>query len=372
MKVCVLGTHSFGGDGPKVGTQHIAETLARDGHEVYYVTSQVSFLTLLSGEHRAKYLSEPRRLADRLFQLTPASLLPMRTIALLEGSFLEPLAMRLNRAVERTRSRLLERTLFDLCIFSAAGSMTLLPRIRARRYIYRHNDVLAKFERVPPSLLQFERRLLRHHPIWRVCSVNEALAESLRTIYPDLPIKVVPNGIDCALFRTAEPDPDLLRTRSSNVVFVGVFDFWTDVDLIVATASVLTDHSFHLFGKWNRPVPAAIPGNVHIHGPIRHRAAVAKMKACSVGLIPSGPRNAGRLVARPLKFYEYLAAGLGVAATSYAGKGLEPFAVLGDTPEALAEAILRAKSVPETFAAEIETALRELDWHCIVEQMLAE
>lgn len=372
MRICVLGTHSLSGHGPKVGTQHIAETLARQGHDVLYVTAQASWLALLFPQHRAKYISTfgTLRLSERLVQATPVKLFPMRVVKQLEGTPLHGAVVWLNGAVERTRGRVLEAGEFDLCIFSAASSMTLLRRVRARDYLYRVNDLLSGFAGVPRSLLEFERHVLENYPIAAVCPVNEQLAEHLRARYPNLKVRMVPNGVDLALFQAAEPDPTLRMSRATNVIYVGSFDAWTDVDLMLATAEQLPDHSFHLFGNWDRTVPARLPGNVYMHGPIRHQAIATKMKGCSVGLIPSGRQNAGRMVEKPLKYYEYLAAGLGVAATSFAGKDLEPYAVLGDCPDQLADAIREAKSVPEQFAPQIEKTLRGLGWDGIVRQML--
>jgi glycosyltransferase involved in cell wall biosynthesis len=372
VKICVLGTYSLTGQGPKIGTQHIAETLARQGHDVLYLTAQASWFALLFPQHRARYLSTfgTLRVNERLVQATAVKLLPMRALKQLEGTPLHGAVVWLNAAVERTRGRVLEETKFDLCIFSAASSMTLLRRVRARHYIYRVNDLLSGFAGVPKSLLEFERYVLANYPIAEVCPVNEQLAEHLRATYPNLKVRVIPNGIDLALFQAAEPDPVLQVSRPTNVIYVGSFDSWTDVDLMLATADQLPDHSFHLFGGGNQPVPAALPRNVYVHGPIRHQAIATKMKACSVGLIPSGPENSGRMVEKPLKFYEYLAAGLGVAATSYAGKDLEPFAVLGDCPDRLADAIREAKSVPARFAPQIQQTLRGLGWDGLVRQLL--
>jgi hypothetical protein len=154
------------------------------------------------------------------------------------------------------------------------------------------------------------------------------------------------------------------------VIYVGSFESWTDVDLMLATASRLPDHSFHLFGNWNRPVPAVRPRNMYLNGPIQHQLIASKMRACSVGLIPSGSGNAGRMVEKPLKFYEYLAAGLGVAATSFAGKDLEPFAKLGDSPEELARAVLESKSLPGQYRPQIQQVLQGLTWDHLVRQML--
>lgn len=371
LRFCVLGVHSLEGQGPKVGSQHIAETLAAQGHEVVYVTAHASWVTLFFKQHRAKYLRSfrPIRLSDRLVQVTPVNFLPMRAVKRLEGTPFEWAATRVNSLMERTRGRVVERDEFDFCIFSAASTMTLLPRIKATRYIYRVNDLLSGFDALPRKLLEFEGRMLDELPIAEVCAVNEELAVQVRARHPRLTVRVVPNGVDLPLFERAEPDQVLLPTRSTNVIYVGTFDLWTDVDLMLATAELLPGYTFHLFGTWRRKSPPRLPSNLRIHGPIRHHSVAAKMKGCSVGLIPSGRENAGRLVSKPLKYYEYLAAGLGVAATSYAGKGLEPYAVIGDTPEALAAAILQARSVPERLGSEIREALSHLGWDFLVREM---
>ena len=372
MRICVLGTHSLVGEGPKVGTQHIAETLARQGHSVTYVTAHASWPMLLSPAHRSKYFSSfnPVRLNDRLQQVTPVNFLPVRVAKRLERTPLNQAVIRLNAAVERSRGRVLEDTNFDLCIFSASSTMTLLPRIRAPRFIYRVNDLLSAFRGAPLSLLDLEHRVLETHPIDLVCAVNQQIAEHIRSRYPRLKVRVIPNGLDLGLFARAVPDPALNPSRAANVIYVGWFDSWTDIGLIFATAGRLPDHTFHLFGAWNRPIPAKRPSNVRVYGAIRHEAIAAKMKSCSVGIIPSGSQNAGRLVEKPLKFFEYLAAGLGVAATSYAGSGLEPFAILGDDPASFAAAILRAKELPALYAPEIRQALAERDWDDLVRRML--
>lgn len=303
-------------------------------------------------------------------QVTPVNFMPMRGLRALQGSSLGSGFARINEAVERTRGRVLEDAEFDLCIFSATSSMTLVPKVRARRFIYRVNDLLRGFEAVPKSLLDCERRVLESDLIDEVCAVNEELAESVRWSYPHLKVRVVPNGVDLASFKRAEPDAALQETRNTNVIYVGAFHPWTDVDLILDTAERLPDHTFHLFGNWNIPTPRRRLGNVRLYGPIRHETIAGKMKACSVGLIPSGGQNEGRMVEKPLKYYEYLAAGLGVAATSHAGRGLEPFAAIGDTPSALADAIVRAKSLPERFGADISATLQALDWDQLARKMV--
>ena len=368
----MLGTHSFQGAGPKVGTQHIAQTLARRGHDVHYLTSQASAATLPFRAHRERYLRSFRRatIEPRLLEITPVAPLPARALKRVEGGWLGAPLTSLTRRLERTRGRFVERGTYDVCVFSAAANMTLLPRIRARRYVYRQNDLLGEFAAVPESLLRFERQVLRELALEQVCPVNERLAAFCRAINPALRVRVVPNGLDLALFDEASPDPSLLRTREANVVYVGAIEFWVDVALLLRTAELMPARHFHVFGPWHVARPASLPGNVTLHGPIAHAAVPAVMRACAVGIIPSSAANATRMVEKPLKFYEYLAAGLGVAGTPFAGEGLAPLAEIGGTPEEFAAAIDRAAAGRRRLAGLMRAAVEPLDWSALVPRIV--
>jgi glycosyltransferase involved in cell wall biosynthesis len=358
--------------GARVGSQQIADKLAAQGHEVVYVTSQASVLTLLAPGHRRKfgYTRRDRRVADRLLEVTPMNAAPLRLLKRLEGTPADALLMALNRRVEGTRSRVLEDGTFDLCIFTAAATMTLVRKVRARHFVYRTNDVLRGFPGAPRSLLRFEDDLLRDFPITAACPVNAEIGDDLRRRSPRLRISVVPNGIDTESFAAA-PDPVLAATRERNVIYAGAFNVWVDVELLLATAALMPDRLFHLYGRWEVPAPTRLPPNVAVHGPLPHDAVAAKLKGCVVGVIPYARRNAGRMVERPLKYYEYLAAGLGVAATSHAGRGLAPYAAVGDTPAALASAIDAAPAVAAAHRAGAEAELRRLDWNDIAREIVA-
>jgi glycosyltransferase involved in cell wall biosynthesis len=373
VRICVLGTHSFVGDGPKIGTQHIAETLAAFGHEVTYVTSPASLPAALLPSQRHRFLAArgPSQVRPRLTEVTPLALLPSRVLKQAERLGLGGVLAAANARVERTRHGVVEREAFDVCVFSAAASLTLVRRIRARRYVYRVNDLLARLRGVPRSLLAEERRLLRDR-VDAVWAVNDELAAHVRRIGSPARVSVIPNGVDLQLFDSAVPDPELAPTRERNVIYVGALEFWVDVPLLMSAARLLPDHAFHVYGPWAVPVPSVLPPNVAVHGPIAHSAIAAKMKACAVGVMPTAPINRGRLVEKPIKFYEYLAAGLGVAATTHAGERLVPYAAIGDTPEAFANAIRAARWIPGRHGDEMRAEVCGRDWPRLVRAMLAD
>ena len=372
MKICVLGTHALTDAGPKVGTQHIAEALAELGHDVIYVTSHASPLMALLPAHRDRYRrsAAPVPLRPGLKQVTPVKLLPARVMYRVEKLPGGGLVTTLDRRFEHVRDDAIERERFDVCICSASGTLTLVDRIRSDRLYYRLNDLISGFRGMPRALLEAEAELLRSPRLDGVWAVSSGLAEFARGVVRTASVEVAPNGVATDLFDRAEPDPVLAATLERNVIYVGAVEFWVDVQLMLDTARLLPDHLFHVYGPWGVPVPAELPANVLLHGPIAHHEIASKMRACSVGIIPAGPENRGRMVEKPLKYYEYLAAGLGVAATSLAGRDLEPFAVVGDTPEQFARAIRQARDMSARHGPEMAAAVAERDWRVLVRRML--
>lgn len=372
MRICVLGTHSFRNLGPKVGIQHIAQTLARMGHDVLYVTVQASPIAITSSAHRARLQAafEAIQVEAGLREVTPLNLLPARVVKQLEKLPGGALFDRINASVDRVPDRIFERETFDVCICCAAGTLSLVDRVRAARLYYRLNDLLSGFRAIPRALLRREDALLQSERLDAVWAVNVQLMEWARQRVRSASVSVEPNGVVARLFESAVGDPVLLPDRDRNVIYVGAVEFWVDVELLVSTARLMPDHAFHIYGPWATPVPADLPANMHVYGPIAHDQVATKMKACAVGIIPASAGNHGRMVEKPLKYYEYLAAGLGVAATSSAGRSLEPFAVIGDTPEELARAIVAAREVSTRYQLEIQGVVAERDWKVLVRHML--
>lgn len=369
MKICILGSHDIVA-GSRGGTVYMAENLAAMGHSVTYVSSQASFLARLRGG--AGYRKPGVHYVEGgIRHVKPRTFAPWRVAAAADRVRAGELVLVINRLTERMTlpAPLLER--FDLCVASAAGTLTLVDRIAARRYVYRRNDVLSGFSGVPRALVQLEWDLLRSGLFSLASCVNMHLARDLEQHVSGLRTNVVPNGISLGLYKSVEPDEELLATRQKNVLFVGGVTHWVDVPLVLETARLLPDHRFQLHGPWHIPAPRGpLPGNVSIHGPIGHTDAIRKMKACAVGIIPSGRGNQGRMVVKPIKFYEYLAAGMGIAATSNAGEGLEPFAAVADGPQRFAQAILDAPGLAARFRADIDAELCAMDWKRIVPRIV--
>ncbi|RME83942.1 MAG: glycosyltransferase [Caldilineae bacterium] len=78
------------------------------------------------------------------------------------------------------------------------------------------------------KLRRYERRLLRS--VDAAAAVSEADAAELRSMAPDLPLAIVPNGVDLSAYDPRHPYPNPYGRSGPNLVFTGKMDFRPNVD----------------------------------------------------------------------------------------------------------------------------------------------
>jgi glycosyltransferase involved in cell wall biosynthesis len=130
---------------------------------------------------------------------------------------------------------------------------------------------------------------------------------------------LVPNGVDLEAFfpgPQAENRPACLAQIPDPIfLYTGMIDSRLDFTLIRTTARRLPDISFVFAGPMDRSQAIAdMPSNVYFTGPVPHADLPALMHSAAAGLIPFDVRNRMDAIRgiRPLKLFEYLAAGIPV------------------------------------------------------------
>ncbi len=319
-KILIFGNFPFNFPNEFIDTNHLALYFARNGDEVDFVTPPAYLADLFVPflKNRLKTLknhfASGMRIEENLCQYTPLSFLPVRNNLLL-GSDLN-----LSLFCAGFRLSSLSEKEYDLCITSQGFMLLWTDYVKSGRFIYRYNDILEGFSRHPIKLSEHEKRFITgKNPL--ILTVNERLSAHLRERYKDYNrIKVLPNGVDTELFRNAEPDRELMKIKKKKIVFSGGIDFWVDVNLLYETAKALSDDSvIVLIGPSYVDIGKLISlPNVVYLGPRRYSEIPSLLKACDIGIIPFRKERLIDFVEKPLKYYEYLAAGLYVIATGLA------------------------------------------------------
>ena len=196
----------------------------------------------------------------------------------------------------------------------------------------------------------FERIRARER---RVCAISEA---ALARIAPTGPSRVIANGIDPAEWTAPGPAPDwfaaLPRPR---LIYHGGIDGRIDVEQARALAEAFPDGSLTFLGPVTDPsrfAPLAALSNVEFHGWVDRAETTRVISAADAGVVPH-VRTPLTEAMSPLKLYEYLAAGLPVAAADLPPiRGVDPRVVLCPVGGDLAAAAHRALALGRAPEAE--------------------
>jgi glycosyltransferase involved in cell wall biosynthesis len=141
------------------------------------------------------------------------------------------------------------------------------------------------------------------------------------------------------------PDPEIAALPRPRLGYVGTLARWLDWDAVRAIAAGAPHGSVVLIGPGSAP-RSGLPPNVRVLGPRPHAALPAALRALDLGLIPFRPSPLVDAV-NPVKLYEYLAAGLPVAASPFQEMlGLDGLVWICRTAADWAGAARRAQAEP--------------------------
>lgn len=369
MRAIVLGTQSFIDGGTKVGSQYLAQALGEAGWAVDYVPTLSSPLDVVGRQRHAR-LRRAWAAGGPVVPVAPGVVewslrapFPAHRWFLRHGWQVGAYGALLPTRLRQMR--------FDVCLADVAPNLLLLPHVNARVKVCRLNDWPQGFARdLHPVAVHALEAALRGPWFDEVWAVSRPLLEYAHSLNPGVPAVWLPNGVDAALF----PPPNGTARSARSAVYVGGMTAWLDNALLVEVARRMPDWTFNIYGPGGRPLPGA-PANLRWHGSVDRASLPGVLGRYEVGLIPFQDTDGRmRYVERPLKFYEYLAAGLGVASTDLGAlrQGMGTLACYGNGAEGFERAIRGAREAaaarPQGFGAEF---VREHGWPIRVQAMLA-
>ncbi len=339
-KVLVLGVHSFLDQHVKVGIQYIAEWLAKTGWQVDYLSIFSSLFDFYGSRRRMRFKRVWLERQDQHGKPIAANLK--------EYAFRAPFPAHRQilrygwqeRLYGEFRPNWLDNRCYDLCIHDVTANVLYLEWVRSTITVLRLNDLPEGFGHALSARIisGISNRILtgQYDDIW---SAHEPLTRHTLSLNPTNRVATIPNGVDDYYLSVTLNQP----RRPRSAVYLGNIEQWVDLTLIDKTAMILDDWQFDIIGPLNRPWTNHA-SNVRMLPPITRADVMPVLSRYRVGLIPFREIS-GRLafVERPLKFFEYIAAGLGVACTDLGSlkSGLGDLASYGNTPRTFADAIRR-------------------------------
>lgn len=371
MRAIILGTQSFVDGGTKVGTQYLAQALAGAGWQVDYVPTLSSPVDVVGRQRHGRLLrawagGTVRRIQHGLTEWSVKAPFPAHRLFLrftwqagVYGSFF-PVELR--------------KAHFDVCLADVAPNLLTLRQITARVRICRVNDWPHGFARDlhPVAMKAMEDALRATSGFDEAWVVSRPLLEYVRGLNPGLPALWMPNGVDAQSLASFTGRGVARQARSA--VYVGGMTAWLDRTLLQTVARRLPDWRFDIYG----PGGAAgtdDPPNLNWRGSVARDALGDVLSRYEVGLVPfCNADGRMRYVERPLKFYEYITAGLGVASTDLGAlrQGMGDWACYGNGVEGYARAIEHARLQGAQRSRDVVAAfVREHAWETRAQAMLA-
>ncbi len=330
--------------------QHVAVELARRGFRVLYVESLgLRRPTLKSRDLRrmsrrlVRAIRAPRQERDNLWVWSPLAL----------PAHGRPWARRFNRLLLRAGLSIWCRRLHlrpDVLWTYNPLSTELLTLARFRTVVYHCVDELKAAPGMPREIIErTEAALVRQADVIFATAPN--LVESRRQLNRNT--HYFSNVADYEHFAQARHPAtqiphDLDRIPEPRIGFVGaVSGYKVDFSLLSRLARAHPEWSIVLIGQvgegdpWTDLSELTDLPNVHLIGPRPYSMLPAYLKGFRVGILPS-VSNEYTASMFPMKFFEYLAAGLPVVSVNLpALRAHGDVARLADTPEAFIEAVER-------------------------------
>jgi teichuronic acid biosynthesis glycosyltransferase TuaH len=291
-----------------------------------------------------KLIESPR--VSRLLVCNPFRSLPARllrpALSPAEGPFPESASRRLHepvrlRRTDSTRIAAIERgcARYERSVRAAAEEFGL-----QRPAVITAHPLIAGFGRFDwagPVTYYANDDLTAHPPLsrwWPAYEVSAArmratgrravglTPKSLRSIDPLGPGAVIPTGLIPAEWNEPPPPPSwFLELPGPRMVYVGTLDERIDPAAVRSLAAAHPGGSVVLIGRDGDRGPVAKLGelpNVHVRPPIPREELIAVVAAADLGLVPH-VRSEQTEAMSPLKLFEYLGAGIPVAATDLPG-----------------------------------------------------
>ncbi|WCM89335.1 glycosyltransferase [Acidovorax sp. NCPPB 3576] len=374
MRALVLGTQSFIDGGTKVGSQHLAQALAAAGWAVDYVPTLSSPMDVIGRQRHARLARAwGGGLRERSVGISPGltewsvqSFFPAHRWFLRWPWQLKAYGHRCPAALRNVQ--------FDACIADVAPNMLLLHQITAHAKVCRLNDWPRGFARdLHPVLVNALESMVGSACFDEVWAVSQPLAEYAHALNPQARVEQIPNGVEASMLVPLSHDHPIAR-RPRSAVYVGGLTAWLDIGLLAQVAQLLPDWTFDVHAP-GAPPQHGWPANLRWCGAVARNELPAVLQSHEVGLIPFREADGRmRYVERPLKFYEYIAAGLGVASTDLGAlrHGMGDLACYGNGAQAFADAVVRAREQAQARSPGFADGFVQAhDWSARAQTMLA-
>lgn len=366
-KAIVFGVHSFTDDSIKVGIQFIAEGLASLGWTVDYISLFSSPFDLIKCANHNRFARVWIKRQDK----HGITIRPGLNEYAFRAFFPAHKSLLRKQWQLRTFPWLLpswfKRKAYDLCINDITGNVIYLPYVQTKRRVLRLNDLPEGFRyALSAQVINSTKNHIQSVVYDEIWAAHKPLTRYALKINKNNHVLTIHNGVDD---RFTTFDKDVERVPKS-AVYLGSIEQWVDLELLDACAAILPDWQFDIIGPMHRSWPIQSK-NIRWLPPVKRKWVPETLRRYTVGLIPFRDiEERLQYVEKPLKFYEYIGGGLGVASTSFGAlkEGMGDWASYGNRPHTFATAIQNAATKAGKRSLSMrKNLINRHSWSCIMQ-----
>jgi len=305
----------------RIGIHHYASLFARNGWNVFFLSSQLSPLHIVRKGDRV-YAKEKIRLwmkggewENGIFSYSYMTVLPILPFWSSEFFLRNTLRFTLPRL-----SSILERHNFtgsDVMWIENPHLVKLPSKVKHNFLIYRIPDEIKEFKGCSSFILEKHQNALRSANL--VITTARRLYEKYNEMNLNGEVLYISNGVDFPHFSRGDlPMPlEYKAVPAPIIVYAGIVAQWFDQDLVIRCAKRLKNVSFVIIGPAivDTSRMAAVE-NIYLLGVRKYDELPSYLTNANVGIIPFKINELVESV-NPLKLYEYMAAGLPVVCTDW-------------------------------------------------------
>lgn len=279
-KVTMLSLHHYCSE-RRVDFHYVADSFRKKGWEVIFVTTPLSPFSILSGDHRWKYitisdLNKPIKIQENLIQYSYA---PLYSPLSLTGNKLidtiSPLFFKLFQS--RIPTNLKELIIDSDLFFQESNSGIILYDYLKKNYpdakfVYRADDAL---ETLHPhkKIIEYERKIT---PLVDLITVPSS---SLYQRFRNGNVVLLHHGIKKELFSKENLKPLVYDNYQKNFVFIGIAH--VDQSFLKTAGEEFPKYGFHVIGPLSLN---EMPKNVISYGELPHLDTIPYLVHADVGL----------------------------------------------------------------------------------------
>lgn len=363
----------------KVGSYHLSNQYSMMGHEVLYVSSPISLVSIIKNIVKLDFSTLFQKLKltkgvkeNNIINYIPFTLLPYVRLPIFDSL---TVALKTGKYVLPSIGRVLSKHNFkdaDLVLIDDPSLAFMKDYINCDNWVYRITDIYSEMPNSRKSILEVEKLIykkLANQIITTSAPVSNFYIKEFGNVHKSTTIE---NGVDYEFFqRETQVPSDYEEGDNARAVYIGSFDGRFDWELFYNAVESNKDIAFYLIGPLDKSKKLKEYKNMHYLGTKDYKEIPRYLKHADIGLLPftQSLSNEGR---SPMKLYEYGAAGLPVIATTtneLKRRNL-PFVYLSDTSDAFSVKIRQALTEAKEIKKIASYISKEHSWQNKAEQIL--